>query len=116
MTQLNSIEIATILAALRLRQADLSGVAGEPIRADAGDLDNIATNDGEFDALGIKDIDALCERLNAVNPVGEAVILKGNPVDGFSAVGPFPSREAAVEAGGSIDSDWWVLDLEAPEE
>lgn len=54
---LNDRELATVLAALRLRQRDL---ADEP----RGNLDDIATNDGEFDALDLEEIDALCERLN----------------------------------------------------
>lgn len=41
-----------------------------------------------------------------------AIILKGNPCDGFVALGPFPSRVAAVEHGDTVDSEWWVLDLE----
>lgn len=46
----------------------------------------------------------------------DAVIIKGNPVDGFSCVGPFADRDAAVEYGDTVDTDWWVLDLEAPDE
>lgn len=46
----------------------------------------------------------------------QCVIMKGNPVDGFVTIGPFYSREAAIEYGDSVDSDWWVLDMEAPEE
>lgn len=61
---LSKRELATVLAGLRLRQVDLSGVAGEVIRAEAGDLDGVATDDGDFDALGISEIDTLAERLN----------------------------------------------------
>lgn len=44
------------------------------------------------------------------------VIMKGNPVDGFSTVGPFNSREDAIAYGDSVDSEWWVIDLDAPDE
>lgn len=60
-------QLATVLAGLRLRQCDLRGTAGTPFVAD---VDNVATSDGLFDALGIDDIDTLCEQLNTPEVVG----------------------------------------------
>lgn len=62
---LNERERATILAALRLRQADLESSSGGPIEVEAGDFDNIATNFEAFDSLDTVEIDDLCERINA---------------------------------------------------
>lgn len=39
----------------------------------------------------------------------------GNPIDGFSFVGPFDSYEAASEwSDRRSDSDWWIVKVEAP--
>ena len=45
-----------------------------------------------------------------------AIVVTGNPVDGFTFYGPFPSGQEAVEwadnAGrGDCDTDWWVAPL-----
>lgn len=55
----------------------------------------------------------------AVDVVGRdveppAVMLRGNPREGFSVHGPYLSRYAAVEAGDAVDSEWWVFDLDPP--
>ncbi len=42
------------------------------------------------------------------------ILIKGNPVDGFEFVGPFPSNEDAMEHGDSVKTDWWVAELEEP--
>jgi hypothetical protein len=52
-------ERATVLAALRDRQNDLSG--SQP---DDPDIEDIATNSGAFRALTVAEIDVLCENLN----------------------------------------------------
>lgn len=57
--QLNQRELATILAALRVIQADYPGL----IKADSG-IEDIATNCGEFEPLSSEEIDHLCDRLN----------------------------------------------------
>jgi hypothetical protein len=46
------------------------------------------------------------------------IIIEGNPVGGFSYVGPFGSHEAAVAYAdqGQFDTDWWVVLIEAPAE
>lgn len=46
----------------------------------------------------------------------DAVIIQGNPADGFGCVGPFATREDAIAYGDTVDSDWWVLDLASPDE
>lgn len=44
------------------------------------------------------------------------VLVCGNPVDGFSFVGPFPSDDDAREYGeNDTDGDWWVTALESPQ-
>jgi hypothetical protein len=58
MYQLDDREHATVLAALRYREAGLAKDAS------GSEFDSIATNEGEFDALGVDEIYALCERLN----------------------------------------------------
>jgi hypothetical protein len=42
-------------------------------------------------------------------------VLHGNPVDGFRLVGPYDSREEAIEDGDSVDTEWWVIDMEPPD-
>jgi hypothetical protein len=54
--KLNSRELATILAALRYWQR-------APM---LGALADIATNDGEYEALSPDEIDELCEKINCV--------------------------------------------------
>jgi len=44
-----------------------------------------------------------------------AVVLAGNPVDGFRVIGPYDSREEAIADGDIVDTEWWVADLEPPE-
>jgi hypothetical protein len=56
---LSERERATILAALRDRQGTLLGCA-----PNAQDIEGVATNSGEFRALTVAEIDALCEKLN----------------------------------------------------
>jgi hypothetical protein len=43
----------------------------------------------------------------------KALIVTGNPVDGFKFIGPFDTRDDAVDSAsrGEIDKDWWVADL-----
>jgi hypothetical protein len=57
MYPLNDREHATVLAALRLYQAEGMPTHGEP-------ASDIATNGGNVKPLDANDIDALCERLN----------------------------------------------------
>lgn len=45
----------------------------------------------------------------------QAIIIHGNPVDGFNHIGPFNNRHGAIEHGNTdahIDGDWWVAELE----
>lgn len=41
------------------------------------------------------------------------IICTGNPVDGFTYYGPFPSREAATEAAERTtwEGEWWIIRL-----
>jgi len=57
---LNERETATVLAALRQRQAALE--ADKDVEPDA--LEDVATNGGTLEALTAEEIDTLCERLN----------------------------------------------------
>jgi hypothetical protein len=43
------------------------------------------------------------------------IVVCGNPVDGFTYVGPFADHDTAENAGDRIDQDWWIAELEAPE-
>ena len=46
------------------------------------------------------------------------VILYGNPVDGMSIIGPFPTSEDAnghAEDTLNGNGEWWVVELESPE-
>lgn len=56
---LSNQDIGTILAALRFYQ-----LKGGYQALQRNDLEDIATDDGEFDALGSDEIDRLCERIN----------------------------------------------------
>lgn len=46
------------------------------------------------------------------------IIIHGNPVDGFSYIGPFPNSEAAVDHAENerLAGDWWIAPLEVPKE
>lgn len=52
-----------------------------------------------------------------MDPNTPHIIVTGNPIDGFSFIGPFPHVQAAAEHGnsdGDLDAEWWVAPLEAP--
>ena len=78
---------ATILAALRFYQQ--SGAS-----ADAA-IEDIATNGGAFEPLGIENIDALCESINLASPAKE-VVLDALVANGYD-FGDFVSRFAEDE-------------------
>ncbi len=44
-------------------------------------------------------------------------LITGNPVDGFQIIGPFPDGETALEYPNkhALDSDWWIIPMEAPD-
>ena len=41
------------------------------------------------------------------------IVVRGNPRDGFTFVGPYDSVEQAIEDQDSVDTDWWTAPLEA---
>jgi hypothetical protein len=44
------------------------------------------------------------------------IVVAGNPVDGFSFVGPFDTDgDALVWADAHMNGDWWIVTLENPE-
>ena len=45
-----------------------------------------------------------------------AVMLIGNPVDGFEVVGPYFNKALALEAGDTVATEWWVTPLHDPAE
>ena len=51
----------------------------------------------------------------------KAIVIVGDPVEGFEYYGPFDSANEAISfADGSvggvvIDEHWWVVELESPE-
>ena len=57
MIDLDNCEIATVLAGLRLRQQQLSSQEG------GDNVDEIASNLGEFEPLGFVEIELLCALL-----------------------------------------------------
>lgn len=46
------------------------------------------------------------------------IIVRGNPVDGLSFIGPFLTGGDAMEWGAAHlhDEDWWVAPIEPPKE
>ncbi len=43
------------------------------------------------------------------------ILIYGNPIDGFSYVGPFDSRDDASQyAEDDAPADWWIVTLDAP--
>lgn len=44
------------------------------------------------------------------------VVITGNPVNGFTIVGPFESREDAFNSAERFDADWWISELVSLEE
>jgi len=46
---------------------------------------------------------------------GMHIIITGNPVEGFSYVGPFTTGEDAMQHGAEwLSTDWWIARLTAP--
>lgn len=47
------------------------------------------------------------------------IIVTGNPVDGFTFMGPFGTRESAIEwtedNSRDLSADWWIAALTAIE-
>ena len=60
MYEMNEVELATVLAALRYYQKGLETNGGSP----PCDVDEVATDGGTLDALSTYEIEDLCERLN----------------------------------------------------
>jgi hypothetical protein len=51
--------------------------------------------------------------------MNKLIVIYGNPVDGFHYIGPFDEPETAIEwaqEGVTAESDWWVADLNDPNE
>ena len=38
----------------------------------------------------------------------------GNPINGFRFVSPFATADDAAEPEQDIDDDWWIAELESP--
>ena len=52
-----------------------------------------------------------------VGKVKSHIVGSGNPVNGFQFYGPFEGHEAALDwVDLNLDSDWWIVELENPEE
>ena len=50
---------------------------------------------------------------------GDAIIVTGNPADGFIFIGPFEDRPACIAFADDaqyvgLDGDWWVVNLTTP--
>lgn len=47
----------------------------------------------------------------------QAILITGNPIDGLTFVGPFDTRDEAIEFGqvNAEGGDWWIANLEPPE-
>lgn len=69
MRRLNERHLATVAAALRLRQAEMQCESAESASISAyitaAELDQIATGAGQFNALDIDEIETLCDSLAA---------------------------------------------------
>lgn len=50
----------------------------------------------------------------------EAVVMSGNPRDGFNIIGPFDTYDDALRyaenAYPELNADWWIILIEAPVE
>lgn len=45
------------------------------------------------------------------------IIISGNPIEGFNAIGPFSGAQDVSEYADQIrDNDWWLMDLSSPTE
>ena len=44
----------------------------------------------------------------------KAVIATGNPVDGFTYIGPYDSPQAAENDAMMMHSPWWIINLKSP--
>jgi hypothetical protein len=42
------------------------------------------------------------------------IVITGNPVNGFQAVGPFETRQEALECGEGLKEDWWIMEVHKP--
>jgi len=45
----------------------------------------------------------------------QLILVLGNPVDGYTFVGPFTDQEAAVDAAVSQKQEWTIAELQPPE-
>lgn len=92
-------------------------------------------NDGAVDDVGsdekdsadqIRDARELGQRLSNIEK-GEdeedeiekddeepTILVTGNPVDGFTFIGPYANADEAID-DAPCDSDWWTAPLDAPE-
>ena len=48
-------------------------------------------------------------------PDKQYILVIGNPIDGLRFVGPMPLDDA-IEQEKDIDDDWWIAELENPDE
>lgn len=42
------------------------------------------------------------------------VVMVGNPIDGSYIRGPYATHDEAQESVFEVDTDWWIVQLEAP--
>lgn len=47
--------------------------------------------------------------------MAKALVVQGNPVDGFIFIGPFPDKDAAIEwcEEVAIEPDWWIAECKS---
>lgn len=90
---MNKRELGAVLAALRYWQLSLTG---ESLRL--GELEAIATNEGEHSALTADEIDVLCEKLNTEEPIKLLVEV-------FDGTATFASNHEGVQVL-LADYDW----------
>lgn len=68
----------------------------------------------DYDALDIETIDRIGGESS--EPVDQAIVITGNPVDGLTFLGPFQDAATANEWADLMDvePEWWVATLLAP--
>ena len=61
--------------------------------------------------------DAMADVVTLAEPAEPLrVIIAGNPLDGFRYCGPFADADAAVRYGDRLEPDWWLAQLDEPDE
>lgn len=108
-------------AALTRHHTEVAALVGAASVEDAAEADTNERPDRPCDAdcprRVVSAAECTCSRSEsgAEDGDGPAIVVTGNPIDGFQFCGPFASHSEATEYGDNLEPDWWVAPLAAPD-